>query len=50
MATTARSSAPAVKLSKGATNSVLYGQHPEKVVQVPSQQEVKQAPVVTARI
>ena len=39
-----------MKLPKGARNPVFYGQHPEKEVQVPSGQEVKQTPVVLATI
>lgn len=39
-----------MKLPRGARNSVFYGQHPEKKVQVPSRKEVKQTPVVMALI
>ncbi|KAK2496059.1 hypothetical protein MC885_020523 [Smutsia gigantea] len=39
-----------MKLPKGAGNSVLCGQHPEKKVQAPSRQEVEQTPVTVARI
>ncbi|KAM9586148.1 protein CIMAP1C [Trichechus inunguis] len=39
-----------MKLPKGARNSVFYGQHPEKKVQLPSRQEVKQTPVIMAML
>lgn len=39
-----------MKLPKGSRNSVFYGQHREKKVQVPSWQEVKQTPVIMAMI
>ncbi|KAM5243520.1 protein CIMAP1C [Hipposideros larvatus] len=39
-----------MKRPKGARSSVFYGQHPEKKVQVPSRQEVKQTPVIMALI
>ncbi|XP_006774645.1 PREDICTED: outer dense fiber protein 3-like protein 1 [Myotis davidii] len=39
-----------MKLPKGSRNSVFYGQHPEKKVQVPSWKEVKQTPVIMAMI
>lgn len=42
--------AAAMKLPKGARNSVFYGQHPEEEVQVPSWQEIKQSPVIMAMI
>lgn len=45
-----RSLVPAMKLPKGSRNSVFYGQHPEKKVQVPSWKEVKQTPVIMAMI
>lgn len=43
-------SPPAMKVTTGARNSVYYGQHPEKKVQLPSRQEVKQTPVIMAMI
>ncbi|KAB0391190.1 hypothetical protein E2I00_008977, partial [Balaenoptera physalus] len=39
-----------MKLPKGVRNPVFYGQQPERKVQVPSGQEVKQTPVVLATI
>lgn len=39
-----------MKLPKESRNSVFYEQHPEKKVQVPSWQEVKQTPVIMAMI
>ncbi|TKC43426.1 outer dense fiber protein 3-like protein 1 isoform X3 [Delphinapterus leucas] len=39
-----------MKLPKGVRNPVFYGQQPEKKVQVPSGQEIKQTPVVLATI
>ncbi|XP_062948247.1 protein CIMAP1C [Cynocephalus volans] len=39
-----------MKLPKGAENSVFYAQHPEKKVQLPSWQEVKQTPTIMAMI
>ncbi|XP_036701084.1 outer dense fiber protein 3-like protein 1 [Balaenoptera musculus] len=39
-----------MKLPKGVRNPVFYGQQPERKVQVPSGQEVKQSPVVLATI
>lgn len=39
-----------MKLPKEARNSVFYGQRPEKKVQVPSWQEIKQTPVIMAMI
>lgn len=50
VAAVAASLALAMKLAKGAKNSVFYGQHPEEKVQVPSRQEVKQTPVIMAMI
>ncbi|KAM5293179.1 protein CIMAP1C [Ctenodactylus gundi] len=39
-----------MNVPKGAKNSVFYAQHPEKMVQLPSRQEVKQTPVTMAMI
>lgn len=39
-----------MKLPREARDSVFYGQRPEKKVQVPSWQEVKQTPVIMAMI